>query len=139
MNNNWKNVLLICSLLFNLILIGFILYPMIWRPKPIPVVARTEINREALLEKQHEIREMRMEFITHKNRFMSALAQPDISEDELYRQLDNLLKKQIEMEQAIGMNLIEIRSNMTAEQARRFYRELPHAARDRRDIIRRRR
>jgi|GEM_PF-3822337 len=139
MNNNWKNVLIICSLLFNLVLIGFILYPLFWHPKPVPLSTKTEINRERILDKQREIREMRREFLSHKNRFMNALAQPDINEEELYEQLATLLEKQLEMEETIGINLIEIRSNMTPEQARRFYRELPHAARDRRDIIRRRR
>ncbi|MBW6515538.1 MAG: hypothetical protein K0B81_02845 [Candidatus Cloacimonetes bacterium] len=126
MNSKWKDIILFCSLLFNVILAGFILYHVIARPLPRQITPRIPINREHLREKHREINLRRTEFFEYKQRFMEALAAPDFNESEMSILLDELLEKQNEMEHAICTNLIEIRKNMNAEQAERFFREFPH-------------
>ncbi len=135
----WKTILLICSLLFNLILAGFILYHLVTRPLARPVPPYYEVNREPFREKQQEIREKRAEFLNRKHSFMEKLASSDFDEIELRKQLDQLLEKQMEMEKAIADNFIEMRKRMNDKQADRFFRELPDRMRERRNMLQRRR
>jgi hypothetical protein len=135
----WKNVLIICSLLFNLILAGFILYHLATAPIPPPIPPRFDHNREHIQGKRIEIMQKRKEFIEHKHRFMEKLAARDFEEAELRAQLEQLLDKQIQLERAIAENFIEMRKNMDDIQAERFFRELPERIRERNEMLRNRR
>lgn len=139
MNNKWKNVILACSLLFNLVLAGFIAYSLITRPVERPYTVRIMSDNEQLRSRHREIRTQRLDFFEHKNDFMRNLASSDFTGEEMREQLEVLLEKQIEMERTIGSNLIEMRENMTAEQAARFFNKIPHIMRDKNETIRKRR
>ncbi len=139
MNNRWKNIILICSLLFNGILAGFIVYHLISQPLPPPHPPRLDIRREHIQKRREEIREHRLNFIREKEHFMHMLAEPNFAENRLREQLDRLLEKQFEMERVIGSNLIELRKNMDDQQAERFFKEFPQRIRDRETMLQRRR
>lgn len=139
MNNRWRDLILICSLLFNLFLAGFIFYHLATRPIPQPPPPRIDINREQMRERHQEIRMKRAEFIQQKKRFTNALAAAEINEFELREQLDILLQRQIEMEREIGLNLIEMRKNMNDVQAEQFFRRFPQDMRERHDMLHKRR
>jgi len=130
MNKRWKNVLLLCSLLFNVILAGFIIYHAFTKPLPRPIPPRIPTNREQLREKHREISLKRSEFIEYKQRFIDALASSDFKEADARILLKELLEKQNDLEHTICSNLIELRKKMDDEQAGKFFSRFPHRTRE---------
>ena len=139
MNSSWKNILLLCSLIFNFILGGFIIYHLVTKPVPPPRHPGIDIERTRYHEKSREISTHRTEFMEHRRRFMENLAAPEFDEERLKGQLDSLLHKQIEMERLIGNNLIEMRRDLTEEEAQRLLRRFHYHMRDKQRVIPRRR
>lgn len=137
---SWKNILLICSLLFNLILAGFIIYHLVAKPLPPPPrPPRTEFNKEHFRKKHTEIRQKRLEFMETRKRFMQNLASPEFDETASRKQLEELMQRHSEMERMIAENLIEMRKNMDNEQAKRFFNAIPKKIQERRETLQRRR
>ncbi len=139
MNNKWIYIILLCSLMFNAILAGFIIYHLMTRPLPGPTPPRFDFNRERMLERHREIGVRRTEFQEHKLHFINSLASPHFNELASKEELEILLQKQIEMERVIGMNLIDMRKNMNDEQAERFFKEFPLMMGHDRNMLHRRR
>jgi len=130
MNNKTVSILVIISLIFNLVLLSLFLYyrfvtkPILGNIHPPPHYPPRFENFVA--ESKNEIEPLRKNFEAEKRKFIQLLAADSIKTGMLIAQLEITLKKQLEMEQILGNKMIEIRQEMTDEEARAFFlRERP--------------
>ncbi len=72
---------------------------------------------QIVIEKVHPLRKG-----FHKNRenFMQMVVNPEISDEELFNKLDEMLNSQTEMERELGKNIIEMRKEMKPKELQRF-------------------
>jgi len=140
---NFK-ILLIISLAFNIAFIGFSTFryltikrilgsEKIFHNIPHNIKDRFQKNKE-------EIGSVRDEIAVVRHDFMVELRKEDFNKDNLNVKLANILIKQNEMERILGNNLIELREEMTPEQAEKFFSRFPaeehHKPKDKRKPFR---
>ncbi len=121
-------ILFIISMAFNIAFVSTFLYhrvrmrpgfpehfPPDHQPPPHPeFMERVEENKEMILP-------LRMEFQKSREELIAALMSEDFNEDELIKMVEKTLEDQIKMEKELGMRLIELRKQMTPEQAENFF------------------
>jgi hypothetical protein len=122
MNNRLRDIILICSLVFNFTLLGFLLYRQVNRP-PVPL-PHHHVHNDVMTEKRRMIRSKHIELGEAKRQFMIMLASPELNEENLKDKLEQVIVKQTELERTIGENLIELRKRMTPEEAEKFLRRV---------------
>lgn len=141
MRNRTLVIILIISLTFNLAVVLSYLYhvtivsrteeyhfrPPVWE-KP-ELKEYTSKHREQIISKRRQFLEMRREFL-------QLLQAEDFDRQSAEAQLDKLIDNQMQMEREMGARLIEIRTQMTAEEVKDFFLA-PHL-KQRRDELRRR-
>ena len=126
-----KQILLfvfVISLAFNLAFIGMF----IWHRTHAPMGGnRPEFPRirEKLQEHQGEMEDLRKGFMDERKSFMDFLKGDDFNEAEADSMLQIMLDKQIEMEEAFGKKLIEMKKN--GEFRHEEFPEPPHERRNR--------
>jgi len=101
---------LVISLAFNLAFIGMF----IWHRTHAPMGGdRPEFPRirEKLKEHSEEMEDLRKGFMDQRKSFMEFLKGDDFNEAEADSMLQIMLDKQIEMEEAFGKKLIEMKKN----------------------------
>lgn len=130
MTNRLKNVVLICSLVFNITFISYIVYHHV---KETPLTDYHRIQRNHNKPHLHRdakefqkpqsilIREIRADFIDQKREFFIRLSSPNIDKEELTDILEKVVQKQVKMEKTIGMAFIEKRMEMSDNEAENFY------------------
>ena len=119
-------ILLAISLVFNIAFISVFIYRTVverphFAPPPKPELKNYPELKESILEKKREIQPLYREFMQSKRDFMECLREPIFDEDKLKEKLDRTVKKQKNMEQELGKRLIELRKDMTPEEARIFF------------------
>lgn len=121
-------ILLIISLAFNFAFFGTFLYhrvnfgpgihsPIHGRPK-LPIHCREDFRK---LRK--EMGEKHREYFKARRQFIISLMDDDLNEEQVLRKLENAIEKQMIKEQEIGLSFIKLRKEMTAEEARMFFRQ----------------
>ena len=118
MNNRIKNVLLIASVVFNLTLVGFLLYRQAMKPHP---PHHFPVHQERMSNNRMIIRNKFKQFGETKQEFMKLLAHPEFNEDVVRDKLEEVIIKQEDLERSIGESLIELRREMTAKEAETFF------------------
>lgn len=121
-------ILLIISLAFNLAFLGTFLYhrvnfcpglqrPIHGRPK-LPIHCR-----ENFRELRKEVGEKHRDYFVARRQFILSLLEKDINEEQVLKRLENAIEKQTIKEKEIGLSFIKLRKEMTAEEARMFFRQ----------------
>lgn len=141
MTNRTLLIILVISLAFNLAFVLSYLYHITFENKTKeqhfrpPVWEKPEL-REYTSRHKEQIISNRREFLEKRRAFLQQLQSEDFDRQSAEAQLDKLIAKQMQMEREMGKRLIEIRTQMSAEEAKTFFLA-PHL-RYRRDEIRRR-
>lgn len=126
MSNRTLSILVVISLSFNIAFLGMFLFHRI--RGPIPHHDPREFNmppemREFLKKSREKFKPLRDDFEQSRRILSDALAEKEYDEAELLLLLEETLQKQDVMERAMGIHLIELRKNMTPEQAENFFRK----------------
>jgi len=75
-------------------------------------------HKEHIAPFQHDFHQSKMDFIEE-------LKKPDFNEELLYKMLENAVDKQTTMEIELGRSLIELRKEMSFEEAQKFFSKFP--------------
>lgn len=119
--------ILIISLAFNLAFLGTFLYhrvnfhrglqrPIHGKPK-LPI-----LHREDFRKLRKEMDERHREYFVARRQFILSLLEEDINEEEVLKRLENAIEKQTIKEREIGLSFIKLRKEITADEARKFFR-----------------
>ena len=81
--------------------------------------------REHFRNRKEHIASFRHDFHQSKIDFIEELKKPDFNEELLYMMLKNAIEKQTAMEIELGKSLIELRKEMSFEEARKFFSKFP--------------
>jgi len=133
-------ILLIVSLAFNLAFFGtFLIHRVNFGPGiQGPIHGRPKLpkqSREDFRKFRKEMDEKHREYFKARRQFILSLMEKDIDEEQLLGRLNNAIDKQTSMDKKIGLSFIKLRKEMTAEEARKFFRrdlkakEIPQEAR----------
>ena len=120
-------ILLIVSLAFNFAFLGTFLYHRVnfgpgmpgaihGRPK-LPIHCREDFRK---LRK--EMGEKHRDYFNARRQFILSLLEEDLNEEQVLKRLENAIEKQTIKEREIGLSFIKLRKEMTAEEARMFFR-----------------
>jgi len=123
MKNRTIKILLFVSLAFNIAFLGggiFRLY-MFKNHPPFHERVRNEKVREFMQQKKETGRKLRQDFHKAKDEFMKALSKPEINEAELQTLIDSLIKKQMIMEKELGRSMIDLRRELTNDEAKAVF------------------
>ena len=66
-------------------------------------------------EKHHD-------YFTARRQFILSLLEEDLNEEQVLIKLENAIEKQTIKEREIGLSFIKLRKEMTAEEAKKFFR-----------------
>lgn len=126
MSNRTLSILVVISLSFNIAFLGMFLFHRIRGPLS-PHDPR-ELNmppelRDFLMQSREKFKPLRDDFEQSRRILSDALAEEEYDESRLLQLLEETLQKQDVMERAMGMHLIELRKNMTPEQAENFFKK----------------
>jgi len=123
MKNNTVKILLIISFAFNIAFLGGGIFRSIKFRKQPPIHKR--VNNEKVrefMERRKEIgHPLMQDFHKSKNKFMKALTKPEINEAEMQILIDELIEKQVIMEQEIGRSMIELRQQLSDTEAKEVF------------------
>lgn len=137
MSSRWKNILLISSLVFNLTIVGIFGFNYFKSDCKTYYKPKTEQGELIIKRRRDEIRNLRKDMMETRRGFFELL-KAGASDEVLNRQVELIIQKQILMEKEIANHLIELRKNMTNEEANRFF-ERETAKRNNRDHRKKRR
>lgn len=126
MSKRTLSLLLAISLAFNLAFLGSIIYLHLRAPRrrPIPFtpVKRVELpSHIGDVRDNPEIRQMRSQFDRIRVNLMEELAKETVDETRVLTIIDSSLAAQEELEQSLGQNLLEIRKQMSSEEAEEYF------------------
>jgi len=83
-----------------------------------------QLKEHFMMRKEH-IAPLRYDFHQSKVDFIEELKKPDFNEELLNKMLKNAIEKQTAMEIELGKSLIELRKEMSFEDAQRFFSKFP--------------
>ena len=126
MSKKVLSILLIISLAFNMAVIGGFIYRQLFflrfHPKcPANQHIPTHFREEFEITRER-IHPFRQDFMQCKKEFMEGLMNKDFNLELLDRKLKETLEKQMRMEHELGALLIRLRSEMSPEEAKRFFK-----------------
>ena len=78
--------------------------------------------REDFRELRKEMGEKHREYFIARRQFILSLLEEDLNEEEVLKRLENAIEKQTIKEKEIGLSFIQLRKEMTAEEAKKFFR-----------------
>lgn len=121
-------ILLIISLVFNFAFFGTFLYHRVnFRPGlPGAIHGRPKLPihcREDFRELRKEMGEKHRDYFIARRQFILSLLEEDLNEEQVIKKLENAIEKQTIKEKEIGLSFIKLRKEMTAEEARMFFRQ----------------
>jgi len=115
--------LLLISLAFNVAFISvFVYHRLVVRRMMTHIGPPPEHCREGFKENMLHLRPLKQNFHKQKEAFLRDLIKKDFVKDEALRKLDETLKQQMFMEREIGERMIKLRSEMTHEEAVKFFK-----------------
>ena len=120
--------ILIISLAFNLAFLGTFLYHRVnvrpglqgsihGKPK-LPIHCREDFR-----EFRKEMGEKHRDYFIARRQFILSLLEENLNEEEVLKRLENAIEKQTIKEKEIGLSFIKLRKEMTAKEARMFFRQ----------------
>ncbi|MEA2096251.1 MAG: hypothetical protein U9P73_06130 [Candidatus Cloacimonadota bacterium] len=120
-------IILIVSLAFNFAFFGTFLFhrvnfgpgihgPIHGRPK-LPIHCREDFR-----ELRKKMGEKHRDYFVARRQFILSLLEKDLNEEQVLKRLENAIEKQMIKEKEIGLSFIKLRKEMTAEEARLFFR-----------------
>ena len=120
-------ILFIISLAFNLAFFGtFLIHRVNFGPGiQGPIHGRPKLPkhcREDFRELRKEMGEKHREYFKARRQFILSLLEEDLNEEQVLKKLENAIEKQTIKEKEIGLSFIKLRKEMTAEEARKFFR-----------------
>lgn len=139
MSKRWIVILLFISLAFNLAVLGMFTYMSMFRgfpfcppPHKVPEEMqerqiqrrdRDRLMNRASDEDKKEIRKLRLEFLHNRKEFMDILLQENFNEADAVKVMNASLQAQDKLEKKLGEALIEVRKQMTAEEAKEYLKQ----------------
>ncbi len=126
MSNKTLSILVIISLSFNFAFLGVFFYHMLRVPLPPANNPRLNIPlklREQAMQSRKDIEPLRMDFELTRRIFAEALSERNFDEPKLIALLDRTIEKQLVMEMELGIKLIQLRKQMTPEEAANLFRK----------------
>ena len=119
--------ILIISLAFNLAFLGTFLYHRVnFRPGlQGPIYGRPKLPihcRENFRELRKEMGEKHNDYFVARRQFILSLLEKNLNEEQVLKRLENAIEKQMIKEKEIGLSFIKLRKEMTAEEAKMFFR-----------------
>ena len=123
MRTKTLNIILVISLAFNIAFLGGSIYRHLTfrRFKPVHQRIHNEKVEEFINRKREQRKMLVQDFHIAKDKFMQALSKDEIDEAELLAIIDTLVFKQGMMEKEIGSSMIELRKEMTPQEARQVF------------------
>jgi len=88
-----------------------------WQPQSPPppeIIERIEEGKKNILP-------LREEFLESKKTFIEILKSEDFNPEEALEILEKTMENQVKMEKELGIRLIELRTQMNSQQAKRFF------------------
>ena len=126
MSKRALTIIVIISLAFNLAFIGT--FGIIQYRRKIFLERRfiphPQLRKHFMTCKEH-IAPLRYDFHQSKIDFIEELKKPDFNEELLNMMLENAIEKQTAMEIELGKSLIELRKEMSFEEAQKFFSKFP--------------
>ncbi|HOD17238.1 MAG TPA: hypothetical protein PKJ14_01145 [Candidatus Cloacimonadota bacterium] len=132
MSKRWMEILLIVSLAFNLAVLGMFIYSTVfhksscpppepqWRAENHPFQSH-RFDPDSVLQNKEEIRQLRQAFQESRQAFMATLAKSELNLQEAKQAMEKSLQAQEKLERRLGESLIQVRTKMTADEAKRFF------------------
>ena len=123
MKNHTIKILLIISLAFNIAFLGGGIFRSIKFRKLAPIHKRVKNEKvRDFMERRKEIGSPLMQdFHKAKDTFMKALTKPEIDDAEMQILIDELIAKQNAMEREIGNSMIELRQQLSDQEAKEIF------------------
>ena len=120
-------ILLIISLAFNFAFFGTFLYHRVNFRSGLPgaIHGRPKLPihcREDFRKLRKEMGEKHRDYFIARRQFILSLLEEDLNEEQVLKRLENAIEKQTIKEKEIGLSFIKLRKEMTAEEARMFFR-----------------
>ncbi len=125
MKNRLLRILFLISIIFNMAFIGNYIYRKYFLYSKLLHHKFSELPHhklEELREIRKKIWQKRQRYLQERKEFMLMLQSPDFNKAELEKKLKATIKNEMEMEKKIGENLIKLRSKMTPQEAKEFFR-----------------
>ena len=131
MSKRALTIIVIISLAFNLAFIGtFGLIQLRRRSLLKHKFGPPPVLREHFRNRKEHIASFQHDFHQSKIAFIEELKKPDFNEELLNKMLENAIEKQTAMEIELGKSLIELRKEMSFEEAQRFFSKFPRNNRE---------
>ncbi len=131
MSKRALTIIVIISLAFNLAFIGTFGLIQLRRKNFFPhKFGPPRELREHFRNLKNNIAPFRHDFHLSKKDFIEELKKPDFNEEFLHKMLENAIQKQTAMERELGKSLIELRKEMSLEEAQRFFSKFPRNDRE---------
>jgi len=123
MKNHTIKILLIISLAFNIAFLGGGIFRSIKFRKNPPIHKRIKNDKvRDFMESRKEIGSpLRRDFQKAKNEFIKALKEPEVDEAEMQILIEELIEKQNVMEREIGNSMIELRQQLSDQEAKEVF------------------
>lgn len=123
MKNRTLKIFLFISLAFNIAFLGGGVLRFIHLRKLPPIHQRIKNSQvRNFMQQRKEMGEpLLSEFHRAKDDFMETLAQENVDEKTLLTKVDTLIAKQIKMERAISKSMIELRKQLSPEEAEKVF------------------
>ena len=123
MKNRTIKILLFISLAFNIAFLGGGVFRFMQMRKFSPIHKRIKNDkvRNFMQQKKEMGGPLLHEFHQAKDDLMKALASENVDEDMLLAKVDTLITKQIAMERAISKSMIDLRKQLSPEEAKEVF------------------
>ena len=132
MSNRTLGILVIISLSFNLAFLSMFFFHLLRGPLPPGIGHDFKIPprfRDYFIDSREDIKPLRHDFENSRKDFMIALSDPEFDENRLLDMLDLAVDRQMIMEKELGIKLIQLRKQMTPNEAEKFFGN-PHPLRE---------
>jgi len=128
-HGKWFVALIIVSLAFNFAFLGgFIYHRWLQRRPPAPLREFKDTRRAELREKMSKFFEANKPYMLeyHESRrlFIESLSKENMDLEASQRLLETAIERQMDMERRIGEHFIEMRKEMTAQEAEQFFKHM---------------
>ena len=126
MSKRALTIIVIISLAFNLAFIGTFSLIQLRRRSFLKHEFRPPPElREHFRNRKEHIASFQHDFHQSKIAFIEELKKPDFNEELLNKMMENAIRKQTAMEIELGKSLIELRKEMSFEEAQKFFSKFP--------------
>ncbi len=135
-HGKWLLALIIVSLAFNFAFLGgFVYHRWLLRRPPAPLREFKDTRRTELKEKMESFFEANKpymkEYRESRRLFIESLRKEHVDLDASRRLMEAAIERQMDMERRVGEHFIEMRKEMTAQEAEQFFR---HMTKDQQDM-----